>query len=467
MTAPKRPNARYTPLAADGPMPWDMVRAVPAIRRDVLGFLETVVGRHGDLVAFPMPGRPVLLVNDPAGVRRVLQDNHRGYVKQTVQYSCLALVTGSGLLTCDGEIWREHRQVVQPAFHHSRMEGFAREAVAGADILRRAWDDVGTGMAVDADAACNRAMLDVVGRTLFATDLSGGGEQVVYAVDVALRAVIGAAQLPLPAWFPTPGRRRLAPALRTLDRLSARIVAERRAAGLAADDADLLALLLRAGTDSPTGARHALSEREIRDEIVTMVIAGHETVASCLTWALHLLATNPAVQARLHGELDAVLGGRAPGWDDLAALQYTRAVVEEALRLFPPAWVITRRAVRDDELCGIELPPGTLVILSPWLLHRRPASWEEPAAFRPERFLSQGQGQSQSRAAGRGDYLPFGAGPRLCIGRDVALVEATLVLAALLRDRAVAAPPGSRPPRVDALVTLRPRGGLPLLLRRR
>jgi len=456
MPGSPRRNARYTPLAADGPLPWDMIRAVPAIRRDVLAFLQATVARHGDVVAFPMPGRAVLLVNDPGGVRRVLQDNHRAYGKATVQYTSLCLVTGSGLLTSDGEVWREHRRTVQPAFHHGRLSAIAEQAVAGADLLRQAWDDAAPGASVDADAACNSAMLDVVGRTLFGTDLADVGEQVVHAVDVALRAVIADAQLPLPAWVPTPGRHRLAGALRTLDRVSSRIVAGRRAGDLGADDAgagaDLLALLLAAAGEG------ALTDREVRDEIVTMVIAGHETVASSLTWTLHLLAGEPDVQRRLHVELDAVLAGRRPRWEDLAGLRYTRAVVEEALRLFPPAWVITRRAVADDEICGVAVPVGTLVILSPWLLHRRAQSWPEPLAFRPERFLE------AERATGRGDYVPFGAGPRLCIGRDVALAEATLVLATLLRDRTVRAPLDARPPQVEALVTLRPRGGLPLLL---
>jgi cytochrome P450 len=203
----------------------------------------------------------------------------------------------------------------------------------------------------------------------------------------------------------------------------------------------------------------------VRDELVTLVIAGHETVASALTWTLHLLAAHPGAQDQVGAELDTVLGdgpgARPPGWNDLAALPYTRAVLDEALRLYPPAWVITRRAAADDALAGVDIPEGTLIILSPWLLHRRAASWPDPSAFDPARFLDAGGRAPGSRPSG--DYLPFGAGPRLCIGRDLALVEGVLVLAGLLRGRRVSAV-RTAPPRVEALVTLRPRGGLPLRL---
>jgi cytochrome P450 len=189
-----------------------------------------------------------------------------------------------------------------------------------------------------------------------------------------------------------------------------------------------------------------------------MVIAGHETVASSLSWTLHLLATHPEAQLRLHGELDAVLGDRTPSWADVADLRWTRAVVEESLRLFPPAWVLSRRALVDDVVDGVPVPAGTLVIISPWLLHRRPADYERPEAFSPSRFHD-----DAARRGPDGSYLPFGAGPRLCIGRDFALVESVLVLAALLRRFRVE-PVADRRVRVDALVTLRPRGGMPLEL---
>jgi cytochrome P450 len=453
----RRRNARYTTLDADGPLPLDMVRAVPQIRRGPLGFLERMVARYGDLVAFPMPRGAVLLVNDPSGARRVLQDNHRGYCKQTVQYSSLAAVTGSGLLTADGEAWRRHRRIMQPAFHHGGLASIAEHARAAGERLRDRWDGA-PGRVLDAEAAILCVMLEVVGATLFDADLGPMGERIVTAVDAALALVVRRAASPIPARCPTPGRYRLRRAVGVLDQACREVVRARRERGVHATDTDVLARLLLA-VDADGG----LTEREVRDEVVTLVIAGHETVASCLTWTLHLLAERPDVQDDLAAELSTVLGDgrrlRPPRWADLPRLPLARAVIEESLRLYPPAWVITRRAVRDDVVAGLAVPAGTMVILSPWLLHRRPDSWPDPERFEPGRFLDRA-----GQAPLRGDYLPFGAGPRLCIGRDLALVETVLVLATLLSGRRVERPPGERPVEVEALVTLRPRGGLRLRL---
>lgn len=454
-------------LDADGPTPREMVRDLLAIRRDPLGYLQGAVARFGDMVAFPLPRTPVLLVNDPDGARRVLQDNHRGYGKQTVQYGALSLVTGSGLLTSDGEAWRRRRRIAQPAFHHGGLHLVAEQSIAAAQRLCSAWDAVPDGAAVDVDAAAMQATLEVVGRVLFASDVGGrsvDGERIVAAVHDALGAVISRARtpVPLPRWAPTPSARRLRSAVATLDQACRHVVRERRAQGFGADDPDLLALLLRAAD-----AEGGLSDAEVRDELVTLVIAGHETVASSLVWTLHLLAEHPSEQRQVHAELDRVLaGGRPPTWADLAELTYLRAVVDESLRLFPPAWVLTRRALEDDVVAGVHVPRGSLVILSPWLLHRRERSWPDPLRFDPTRFHREG-GSSPPRGA----YLPFGAGPRLCIGRNFALVESVLVLAALLNGRrvepAVTSSGERRRPQIDALVTLRPHGGLPLIMHRR
>lgn len=455
-----RRNSAYTVLDADGPVPREMLRDLLAIRRDPLAYLEGVVARFGDLVAFPLPRTPVLLVNDPDGVRRVLIDNARAYSKATIQYGSLSLVTGGGLLTADGDDWRRRRRIAQPAFHHGTLDAVAEQAVAAADRVVRAWGSVPDGGVVDVDAACMQATLEVVGRTLFEADLAEDGERIVAAVHTALAVVVQRARTPQPRWLPSPSRRRLARAVATLDRTCRDVVAARRATGLGGDDRDLLALLLRSA-DADGG----LTDREVRDELVTLVIAGHETVASALSWTLLLLADHPEVQRRLHAELDEVLTGRRPPtWADLPELSYTRAVVDEALRLFPPAWVVTRRAERADTICGICVPAGTLVVISPWLLHRRSGDWVAPLTFDPSRF------EGGRSATPRETYLPFGVGPRLCIGRDFALVEAVLALAALLRGHRVSLPVSgaqSRRPRVEASVTLRPRGGLPMVIRRR
>lgn len=455
----KRRNARYTVLDADGPVPREMVRDLLAIRRDPLRYLQGVVARFGDVVAFPLPRTPVLLVNDPAGARRVLVENARGYSKATIQYGALSLVTGGGLLTADGDTWRRRRRIAQPAFHHGTLDVVAEQAVAAAARVAAAWAEQPDGSVVDVDAACLQATLEVVGRTLFDADLAADGERIVAAVHDALTVVVQRARTPRPPWLPSAANRRLATAVATLDHTCGDVVRARRARGLQGGD-DLLGLLLRS-----TDLGDPLSDAEVRDELVTLVIAGHETVASALSWTLLLLADHPQVQQRLHAELDLVLGGaRDPVWGDLAALRYTRSVVDEALRLFPPAWVVTRRAEVDDVVAGVAVPAGTLVILSPWLLHRRAADWPAPLSFDPSRFAA------DRSATPRGAYLPFGLGPRLCIGRDFALVETVLTLAALLRGHRVGLPAAAgrvRRPGVEAAVTLRPRGGLPLVVHRR
>jgi cytochrome P450 len=456
--SPTRRNARFTDVDADGPLPWDMVRAVPSIMRNALPFLERTAATYGDVVPFPVSGRPAVLVNGPAGVRRVLQDNHKGYSKATIQYSSLSLVTGAGLLTTDGELWRAHRRIMQPAFHRDTLAHVAAESLRAARFVRAEWD-AAPGRVVDVDDVLMRATLHVVGRTLFGADLVDGGaaegHRLVAAVHESLAVVVRRAQQPwtAPPGIPTPTSRRLARARRTLDEACEAMVTARRAHPEQGGGHDVLALLLAAG----------LSDTEVRDELVTLVIAGHETVAASLTWTLRLLAEHPGVVRRLHEELDRVLGagdgGREVRWEDLDDLHVTRAVVDEGLRLYPPAWVITRRALADDVLDGVAIPEGTLVITSPWLLHRRADLWPDPLRFDIDRWLGPG---ATSRREG---YIPFGAGPRLCIGRDFALVESVVVLAELMRDRTVA--PAAPRPGVVASVTLRPRGGMHLAARPR
>ncbi len=439
-----------------------MVTGIPAIMRNPPAWLERTVTRHGDLVAFPMPTTPVLLVNTPAGARHVLQRNHRNYTKATIQYGSLALVTGSGLLTSDGEVWRRHRRTLQPAFHHGGLEQVAVSTVEAAEQLRAAWDEVPAYTPIDAEAAIMRAMITVVGTTLFDDDLADAGEHLVHAVERATRQVIARATSPLAAGplgrLPTRSARRMRSAVATLDRTTTEIVARRLTRPLTSSDPDLMSMLLRAAGHGPDSEAPWMSDQEVRDELVTLVIAGHETVASSLVWTLHLLAESPSVQERLYAELDEVLDGRPPAWKDIPQLSYTRAVIDEALRLFPPAWVITRRSAGPDTIDGVNVPEGTLVIVSPWLLHRSAESWPDPLRFDPTRFLGDGPGLRHPA------YLPFGAGPRLCIGRDFALLESVLLLASLLRDRAVRRPAGARAPVVEALVTLRPRHGMPLAL---
>jgi cytochrome P450 len=426
------------------------------MRGDPLGFLVDCAAEQGDLVEFPIPGQRVFFVNDPEAVARVLQGNHRAYGKDTLQYRSLSLVTGQGLLVSEGEEWLRGRRMVQPAFHARTLEALADQVAAAASRLGDQWS-AGSGgrlgrphdAVVDVDAAMMRVTLEVVGQALFSTDLGPSAAQLVESVVQALDQVAARARspLPLPLWWPTPGNRRLRAAVATLDARVDAMVRARAGAGAEAAP-DLLGLLLA----------HSADEAAVRDQVVTLIVAGHETVASALTWAWWLVAGDPRVADRLAEESREVLGGRAATLADYPRLPYARAVLDEALRLYPPAWLITRRVLADDVLVGTDVPAGALVILSPYALHRHPAIWPRPDAFDPERFLGAEGGP------GRAGYIPFGAGPRLCVGREFARVEGVLLLASLAGRFRLSRRPGQLV-HPDALVTVRPRGGLRLVLR--
>jgi cytochrome P450 len=439
-------------LGLPGPSLWDLARGFRAIGSDPLTFLEQTQSRYGDLVAFPVPGAPALLLCDPEAVRHVLQGNAGNWPKATRQYSSLATVTGPGLLAVSDDRWLDRRRIAQPAFHHSRIDLIgASVAEAGRKVVDSMADQAGLtagGELVDVDTLSMRITLDVVGRTLFDRDLADVTDELVRATDEAAELVVAQGRsLPWPSWVPTSVNRRLRVSVESLDEICRRLVTDRRSRGVSERDTDLLGLLVAAG----------LPDDAIRDELVTMVVAGHETVGSALTWTLMLLAEHPEAQRRLRDE------ARAAGyWTPLRLreqLPWTCAVIDESLRLFPPGWVLSRKATEADSVGGQAVPPGTLAIISPWLLHRSAKSWPHPSEFRPERFL----GETATKA--RPDYIPFGLGPRLCIGRDFALVELTNLLVELLRDHAVELPSGWKRPECKALVTLRPRGGLRLVIR--
>ena len=444
-----------TPATAPGPLGPDMLRAMTAIRRDPLGYLDGAWHRYGDVVQFPIPRPPSYLVNDPEGVRRVLVSNGRNYGKATIQYRALSLVTGDGLLVADTDAWRRQRPMVQPAFHHETLEGIVGHVSRALDRVFHDWAALPDTAVVDMDAAMMHVALEVVGHALFGMDLSADAERLTSSTLDALEVVVARARVPItpPAWLPTPANRRLAASVGQLDEAVRSIVDARR--GRTPIEPDMLDLLMSA-TDA-SGDR--LSPVEIRDQAVTFIVAGHETAASALAWAWGLLAAHPEAQRLVQEESDSVLGGRAATFADYARLPVARAVLDETLRLYPPAWLITRKAHEADTVGGRELPAGALVILSPWLLHRHPMVWPEPDRFRPSRFLD--------GEADRINFIPFGAGLRQCIGRDFAYVEATLVLAAIAGRYCVAFPDGMTLPASDPLVTIRPRGGMPLRVSRR
>ena len=447
---------------APGPTGPDMLRALPVIRADPLAFLDQCARAFGPVTAFPVPGRPVLFVSEPALVRQVLQTNHRAYGKRTVQYDALALVTGEGLLTSDGDAWRTMRRLLQPAFHHELLDGVVTGVLGAANEISAEWAALPADAVIDLDEAMMRTTLRIVGTTLFGADLGAQAASLVAAVVSALDVVVARAQLPVrpPEWLPTPQTRALRASLRALDAAVEELVEARRGARAAGESADVLGLLLQARDEG------LVTDEQVRHEVVTLIVAGHETVAATMTWTWLLLGEHPAVATAVRAEAEEVLGaaatsGTAVDHATVQRLTTARAVVDESLRLFPPAWVISRRALEPDRLGSVDVPEGSTVFASPYLLQRDPRCWSDPLTFDPARF-----GPGTPAAASRSGYLPFGAGPRLCIGRDLALLEAPLLLSVLAARHDVLTPPLASVP-LHAGVTLRPRDGVAVSVRRR
>ena len=444
-----------TPATAPGPSGPHMLKAFSAIRGNPLSYLAGVWREHGDVVQFPIPRPPSYFVNDPDAVRRVLVEQARTYGKSTIQYRALSLVTGEGLLTSDADVWRRQRRMVQPAFHQETLAQLTDYVERSSSSVLADWERAGTGAMVDIDVAMMHATLEVVGHALFGSDLSQDASALADATLDALDVVIARARVPItpPGWIPTRANWRLAAANNVFDSAVRRMIAERAHAQFRTHD--MLDMLMEVRDENGQG----LSGEEIRNQMVTFIVAGHETVASALTWAWALLADHPHEQESLHEELSQIVRDAPLTIDDYPRLVRTRAVFDEALRLYPPAWLITRKALASGELAGRMVPAGSLVIMSPWLLHRHPSLWRDPEEFCPSRFIDE--------EVDRSSFLPFGAGPRMCIGRDFAYVEGVLMLARLASRFQVSYPAGAGVPAMDPLVTIRPAGGLKLRITRR
>ena len=414
-------------------------------RRDRLG-TQLRAASTAEITRLRLIWRTLWVTGNWELAQRVLVDEEDAFEKGPILTETAAPLLGRGLLTATRDHHRRQRKLMAPAFTPRRI---ARYAQAMAERSRVAADRLRPHTMIDIAEAMMELTLDIVGRTLFDLDLAGDARDIGDALTVSMKALIGATTLPLPRWLPNPRRARFEAAVATLDRTVLRIIETRRAARAAGPDdrGDVLSILLDARDDDGVG----MTDRDLRDETMTLVLAGHETTANLLAWTWYLLAQHPAARDRLEAELDAVLGGRPPGYDDLPRLPYTLAVLEESLRVYPPAYAVGRMALRPIQLGEARLAAGDIVVVSVLAMHRRADYWDQPGGFRPERFLD-----GERRRPG---YLPFGAGPRVCIGNHFALVEAQLVLATWaqrFRFR-LAQPPTVAP---EPLVTLRPRGGI-------
>jgi cytochrome P450 len=417
-----------SPIVAPGPRGLPIVGHLFSFRRDVLGLLLDARERFGDVVRFRLGPSVFHLVAHPDLIRQVLQERTDQYDKETRSTGRIRGMTGEGLLTAGGELWRRQRRLIQPAFRPVAVSGFLDGMAAATHAMLHRWErHAAAGQPFDVASEMMRLTCTIVGRSLFSTDVASDAEEVERAMEVLLTRTYSRLErlVELPEAIPTPGRLRFRSALAAVDRVVSRILAARRQAGEGSGPADLLSRLVQA-RDEESGA--GMSDGQLRNEVLTLLLAGHETTANALAWTFVLLARHPEIQERVRAEAMAVLGDRDPAASDLPALAFTERVFREAMRLYPPIWAMERRAVRDDDLGGFRIPAGSTVVISPWVTHRHPAFWEEPARFDPERFL-------EERAAARPPlaYLPFGAGPRFCVGSHFALAEALTILSLVAR----------------------------------
>ena len=404
--------------------------------------------------------RRMFVINEPEAIRHIVLDNAANYTKSEVGRRLLEPGLGRGLLTSEGETWRRHRRIMAPSFDPRSVAGYAPVMTEVTQRLLAKWDALKEPREVDVAVAMMHATLHIISRAMFSSD----SDEIVDIVEDGVNRYQTTVRpslldlLHIPQWLT-----RLLVPQRTkgifdeFDKKVDRLLTERGRAP-DAEPKDLLARLI-AARNSETGG--GMTPQEVRDQVVTIFMAGHETTSQALSWTWYLLSQHPIVESRLHDELSAVLQGRTPRYEDLANLRYTRMVIDESIRLYPPAHTFGRQPIADDEVLGHRIPAGAEVLIVPWLLHRKPSLWENPERYDPERFAPE-----RAAARPRFAYLPFGAGPRICIGAAFAMAEAMLILATIAQRYRLRLRAGHTI-EPQGLITLRPRYGLRMTLERR
>jgi cytochrome P450 len=427
-----------------------------ALRDSTLKTFSQEAYEH-DIVANKILGRHVFLVNEPAAIKRVLLDNVANYEKTEITRRILEPGLGKGLITLEGDTWKAHRRTMSPAFDLRSVASYTPIMTAAAEELVAEWRTLDPNIGVDVSDSMMEVTLKIISRTMFSSDsddiMSIMGHAAGRYQATVRPNILDLLRVPL--WLAGLGRNKAAHrAFAEFDTVIDRLI-ESRVRDAQGAPKDLLARLI-AARDEHTGV--GMSAQEVRDHIVTMFMAGHETTAMAMTWAWYLLSQHPAQEAKLHAELQTVLGGRPPTHEDLGKLTYSRMVIEESMRIYPTVPAMEREALADDTLAGRPVPKGSTVMIVPWVLHRHQKLWKNPGRFDPERFSSE-----QSAGRPRFSYLPFGGGKRICIGAAFAIAEATILLATLAQHFQPRLVPGHR---VDpqGLITLRARHGMKMLL---
>jgi len=424
-----------------------------AFRRDPIGFLMSAAHEFGDVAHFQAGSQQYFLVNNPEYIKDVLVTHHASFKKGRGLERAKAML-GNGLLTSEGDFHHRQRRLAQPAFHRDRIARYAGMMVDYADRMQHErWRE---GETLDIAREMMHLTLAIVGKTLFDTETEVEAEQVRQALSESMQR-FNRFMLPFAEFLdrlPLPGNRRYRQARDVLDSIIYRIINERRQSGQ--DTGDLLSMLLTAQDDEGDG--RGMTDLQLRDEVITIFLAGHETTANTLTWTWHLLSEHPEIESRLHHELDHELAGRLPTVEDLPHLRYTEMVITEALRLYPPAWIMGRRALKDYQLGPYVMPAGSIVIMSPYVMHHDDRYFPDPFRFDPDRWTPEAKASRPQFS-----FFPFGGGSRRCIGEGFAWTEAIMVIATLAQRWNLRRAPGHRIA-LQPLVTLRPRHGIRMVL---
>ena len=443
------------PRQAPGPKGRFLLGSLIEVARDWLGFYQRCAEEYGDVVCVHLAHVPIYLLVHPRDIETVLVTNAGNFTKSE-DYRALARVLGRGLLTSEGEFWKRQRSLIQPAFHRQSIVAYAAVMTSAADRMLDSWKDKGER---NIHEDMMRVTLEIVAQCLYGAEVTDAAARVGKAMEVVTASFINNASLAILFPFDIPVRfaRREWRAIRELNEVIGGIIRERRSSNQPRED--LLDMLLRARDADG----NPMSDAQLRDEVMTLFLAGHETTAIALSWACYLIAQNPHIETKLAEELQAVLGDRVPAPEDLPRLRYTEMVLKEVMRLYPAVWGIGRRAVEECEFGGYRVPAGSNIFILQWRTQRDARFFPDPERFDPERWRDD---PVRSGKIPRFAYFPFGGGPRVCVGASFAMMEATLLLAMIQQKYHLEVVPG-HPIEIFASVTLRPKHGIRVIPRRR
>ncbi|MCU1264793.1 MAG: cytochrome [Acidobacteria bacterium] len=451
---PVRQTNAVRALVPPGPRGHPILGVMPEFNRDTLGFIERLQD-YGDVVRARFFYVSAYFLYDPDDIEYILSTNAKNFVKaMSLRSNFFSRLLGNGLLTSEGEFWRRQRRLAQPAFHRQRISAYGEVMVEFTERMTATWR---AGETRDIHPDMMRLTLEIVARTLFNADVSGDADRVGRVLSEIVKPFASQATLKwiLDNRLPTPAHNRFHRSVRQIDEIVYRIIAERRASGR--DEGDLLSMMLQAQDEDGS----QMTDAQLRDEVMTLFLAGHETTALTLSWSWYLLGLNPAAEQKFHAEVDEVLAGRKPTFADLPNLKYTEKIAKESMRLYPPAFGVGREAIADCEIGGFHIPAKAQVFAFQWVTQRDPRYFAKPEKFDPDRWTEEFVSRLPKYA-----YFPFGGGPRACIGNTFAMMEIVLVLAAIGQNFRLALAPDHKVELMPAM-SLRPKDGIRVLVERR